>query len=572
MKLIKESFDGVKTKLILGTFLKTIEAFFELLIPLYISKIINDGIINGNKNVLYRIIIIMLILYLFGYICSLISQYFSSNVSQKVGKKLRVNIFSKIINLNQKEMDNFEYEIISNSITNDVKQIENGLNMAIRVGLRTPIVAIGSIIMASTINFKLSLIFICSTIIIFVFLYLFMSYLSNYYQKIQSKKDRLNSLVEQQVNGSRIIKSFNTQNTEIYKGFKINTEISKKLLNFEYLNSLLNPATYLIINIALIVILYLGNNYIKMNTISYGDVVALVNYLMQTFVSVSVLVNLVFIFSKFSSSYSRIKSILNYKTCKEQKRNHVINDIETLEFKNVSFGYNDDKILDNINFLIDKKMTIGIMGLTGSGKSTLAKLILNLYKPDNGNVLINGIDINKISKQNLKNNISIVMQKPNLFYGTLKYNFKLINKNITRNDMISSLKVSKIDDFIYNKSKGENMFILENGKNLSGGQKQRIAIAIALSKKPNLLILDDSSCALDLQTEYSLYKSLKDYDSAGITIIISQRISTMKMCDKIIVMDNGKISGYDTFDNLLKSNTIFKKIISTQEVGDTYEK
>lgn len=572
MKLIKESFDGVKTKLILGTFLKTIEAFFELLIPLYISKIINDGIINGNKNVLYRIIIIMLILYLFGYICSLISQYFSSNVSQKVGKKLRVNIFSKIINLNQKEMDNFEYEIISNSITNDVKQIENGLNMAIRVGLRTPIVAIGSIIMASTINFKLSLIFICSTIIIFVFLYLFMSYLSNYYQKIQSKKDRLNSLVEQQVNGSRIIKSFNTQNTEIYKGFKINTEISKKLLNFEYLNSLLNPATYLIINIALIVILYLGNNYIKMNTISYGDVVALVNYLMQTFVSVSVLVNLVFIFSKFSSSYSRIKSILNYKTCKEQKRNHVINDIETLEFKNVSFGYNDDKILDNINFLIDKKMTIGIMGLTGSGKSTLAKLILNLYKPDNGNVLINGIDINKISKQNLKNNISIVMQKPNLFYGTLKYNFKLINKNITRNDMISSLKVSKIDDFIYNKSKGENMFILENGKNLSGGQKQRIAIAIALSKKPNLLILDDSSCALDLQTEYSLYKNLKDYDSAGITIIISQRISTMKMCDKILVMDNGKISGYDTFDNLLKSNTIFKKIISTQEVGDTYEK
>lgn len=572
MKLIKESFDGVKTKLILGTFLKTIEAFFELLIPLYISKIINDGIINGNKNVLYRIIIIMLILYLFGYICSLISQYFSSNVSQKVGKKLRVNIFSKIINLNQKEMDNFEYEIISNSITNDVKQIENGLNMAIRVGLRTPIVAIGSIIMASTINFKLSLIFICSTIIIFVFLYLFMSYLSNYYQKIQSKKDRLNSLVEQQVNGSRIIKSFNTQNTEIYKGFKINTEISKKLLNFEYLNSLLNPATYLIINIALIVILYLGNNYIKINTISYGDVVALVNYLMQTFVSVSVLVNLVFIFSKFSSSYSRIKSILNYKTCKEQKRNHVINDIETLEFKNVSFGYNDDKILDNINFLIDKKMTIGIMGLTGSGKSTLAKLILNLYKPDNGNVLINGIDINKISKQNLKNNISIVMQKPNLFYGTLKYNFKLINKNITRNDMISSLKVSKIDDFIYNKSKGENMFILENGKNLSGGQKQRIAIAIALSKNPNLLILDDSSCALDLQTEYSLYKNLKDYDSAGITIIISQRISTMKMCDKIIVMDNGKISGYDTFDNLLKSNTIFKKIISTQEVGDTYEK
>lgn len=572
MKLIKESFDGLKTKLILGTFLKTIEAFFELLIPLYISKIINDGIINGNKNVLYRIIIIMLILYLFGYICSLISQYFSSNVSQKVGKKLRVNIFSKIINLNQKEMDNFEYEIISNSITNDVKQIENGLNMAIRVGLRTPIVAIGSIIMASTINFKLSLIFICSTIIIFVFLYLFMSYLSNYYQKIQSKKDRLNSLVEQQVNGSRIIKSFNTQNTEIYKGFKINTEISKKLLNFEYLNSLLNPATYLIINIALIVILYLGNNYIKMNTISYGDVVALVNYLMQTFVSVSVLVNLVFIFSKFSSSYSRIKSILNYKTCKEQKRNHVINDIETLEFKNVYFGYNDDKILDNINFLIDKKMTIGIMGLTGSGKSTLAKLILNLYKPDNGNVLINGIDINKISKQNLKNNISIVMQKPNLFYGTLKYNFKLINKNITRNDMISSLKVSKIDDFIYNKSKGENMFILENGKNLSGGQKQRIAIAIALSKKPNLLILDDSSCALDLQTEYSLYKNLKDYDSAGITIIISQRISTMKMCDKIIVMDNGKISGYDTFDNLLKSNTIFKKIISTQEVGDTYEK
>ena len=567
MREFYDSFNGNKLKLVFGSLLKTVEAFFELLIPLYIAKIINEGIVFSSSDVLYKCIFVMIIFYLMGYICSVVSQYFSSLVASNVGRNIRNKIFSKVINFKQSEMDTFDSKFINNSLTNDVKQLESGINMIMRIGLRAPIVAIGSIIMAFTINFKLSLIFVVSTIIIFLFLYFFLSYLSKRYIDIQNKKDRLNLVVSEMVDGSRVIRGFNEQEKEISKGIKAGSKIFENSLFVEYLQSLFNPITYLIINISLLIILYISNDLVSSSVLLNGDVVALINYLTQTFVAISALVNLVFILSKFLASFSRIKTLFDYEVIVDEERREEVASIKSLEFSNVSFSYRNNNVLSDIDFKVNQGTTLGIIGLTGSGKSTLAKLILNLYKCKNGSIFINSLDINNISTNSLKNNISLVLQKPNLYSGTIRDNFMICNPNISEEDINKYLKISMAYDFVYSFDKGLDTVLLENGKNLSGGQKQRLAIAIALSRNPSLLILDDSSCALDLKTEYDLYSNLNREDIGDIRIIISQRISTMKMCDKILVIDNGKVSGFGTYSSLIKKNKIFKEIVLSQEEG-----
>jgi len=567
MREFYDSFKGNKIKLVFGSLLKTIEAIFELLIPLYIANIINNGIIFGDRDVLFRSIIIMIIFYLCGYICSIISQYFSSLVASRVGNNIRNKIFSKVMNLSQVEMDKFDSKYINNSITNDVKQLENGINMVMRIGLRAPIVAIGSIIMAMTINFKLSIIFIISTVIVFFFLYFFLSYLSKCYIKIQSYKDKLNLIISEMVDGSRVIRSFNEQERENNKGIKASSRIFDLGVFVEYLQSLFNPVTYLIINVSLLIILYISKSLVVDKILFSGDVVALINYLTQTFVAVSALVNLVFIFSKAVASFSRIKTLFDYEVIVDEREDIKITSITSLEFSLVDFAYSKNKrVLEDVSFKIDKNMTLGIIGLTGSGKSTLSKLILNLYKCSDGEILINSTNINSISKDSLRDNISFVMQKPNLFSGTIRDNFKITNPNISLKEINKCLKFSKAYDFVYSFPKGIDTVLVENSRNLSGGQKQRLAIAIALAKNPALLILDDSSCALDLKTERELYSNLKNISS--MKIIISQRVSTMRMCDKVLVLENGKVIGFDTYNNLLLNNKVFKNIVLSQEEVD----
>lgn len=571
MKDFYDSFNGNKLKLIFGSLLKTVEAFFELLIPLYIAKIINEGIVFSNVDVLYKSIFIMISFYFLGYICSIVSQYFSSLVASNVGMNIRNKIFSKVIKFKQSDMDSFDSKFINTAVTNDVKQIENGINMLMRIGLRAPIVALGSIIMAFTISAKLSLIFIVSTIIIFLFLYFFLSYLSKCYVKIQTRKDKLNLVVSEMVDGSRVIRGFNEQEKENDKGIKVSSKIFSDSLFVEYLQSLFNPVTYLIINISLLIILYISNDFVSGSILLSGDVVALINYLTQTFVAISALVNLVFILSRFLSSFSRIKSLFEYEVSKESVRDNSIDSISSLEFKDVSFSYRNKNVLSNVSFCVNAGTTLGIIGLTGSGKSTLAKLLLNLYNCNSGSILLNNSLIDTISLDSLKENISLVMQKPNLFSGSIRNNFLICNPKISEEEINKCLKISLAYDFVYSFDKGLDTILLENGKNLSGGQKQRLAIAIALAKNPSLLVLDDSSCALDLKTEYDLYSNLKKNDIGNIKIIISQRISTMKMCDKILVIDKGMVSGFGTYSSLLKKNKIFKEIVSSQEVGEKHE-
>lgn len=567
MRYFYDAFKGNKLKLVFGSLLKTIEAFFELLIPLYIAKIINDGIVLKNINTLYKCIFVMIIFYFLGYICSCVSQYFSSMVASLVGKNIRNKIFLKVMNLEQSEFDKFDSKFINNLVTNDVKQLENGINMIMRIGLRAPIVAIGSIVMASFINLNLSLIFIISTMIVFLFLYFFLSYLSKCYIKIQEYKDKLNLVVSEMVDGSRVVRAFNQQEKENDKGVKANGKIFSMSLFVEYLQSLFNPVTYLIINISLLIILYFSNSYVNSGILFSGEVVALINYLTQTFVAISALVNLVFIFSKAIASFNRIKSLFIYEEICYDRENIDIEAISSLEFCSVDFSYKKNKkILEDMSFLIKSGTTLGVIGLTGSGKSTLAKLILNLYRCNKGEILINGININSISRKSLKNNISLVMQKNNLFSGSIRDNFKICNPSISEKEIDKCLKISKSYDFVYSFPKGIDTLILENGKNLSGGQKQRLSIALMLAKNPSLLILDDSSCSLDLKTEYDLYTNLKDI--SNIKIIISQRVSMMKMCDKILVVDQGKISGFGTYKSLLKSNKTFKDIVLSQEGGE----
>lgn len=564
MKDFYDCFNGNKVKLVFGSLLKTIEAFFELLIPLYIADIINKGIVFNDKDVLTRSILTMCIFYFLGYLCSVVSQFFSSLVAANVGKNIRNKLFTKVMNIDQIEMDKFDAKFINNLVTNDVKQFENGINMVMRIGLRAPIVAVGSIIMAFTINFKLSLIFVVSTIIIFLFLYFFLTYLAKFYLKIQNDKDKLNLVVSEMVDGSRVVRSFNEQERENNRGIKAGSKIFKKSVLLEKMQSLFNPITYLIINISLLLILYFSNTLVSNGSLLSGDVVALINYLTQTFVAISALVNLVFIFSKALASFNRIKMIFEYKVNDEKRKNIDIDFISSLEFSKVNFAYKKNKkILDDVSFKVDEKMTLGIIGLTGSGKSSLAKLMLNLYKCNSGKILINNVDINDIKKDDLKQNISLVMQKPNLFSGSIRNNFKISNPNISEKEINECLKVSMAYDFVYSFPKGLDTLLLENGKNLSGGQKQRLAIAIALAKQPSLLVLDDASCALDLKTEHELYTNLNK--TKNIKVIISQRVMTMHMCDKILVIDDGRVSGIGKYDELLKNNKVFQAIVKSQE-------
>ena len=570
MRYFYDAFKGDRFKLVFGSLLKTVEAFFELLIPLYIADIINKGIVFSDSDVLYKSILVMVLFYFLGYICSVVSQYFSSLVAANVGKKLRNNIFTKLMNLHQVEMDNFDSKYVNNVVTNDVKQLENGINMVMRIGLRAPIVAIGSIIMALLINFNLSIIFIVSTIIVFCFLYFFLVYLSKRYIKLQSFKDKLNLVVSEMVSGSRVIRSFNGQEKENDKGICVSGKILKDSVILEYLQALFNPVTYLIINVSLLIILYLSNGYVSDGVLLNGDVVALINYLTQTFTAISALVNLVFIFSKAVASFNRIKLLFDYEVVVEERENIEIDEVNSLEFKDVDFVYGKKSVLEGISFNVKKNMTLGIIGLTGSGKSTLSKLMANLYKCSSGKILLNGIDINEINSESLKNNVSLVLQKPNLFSGSIRDNFKISNPSISEKEIDECLKISKAYDFVYAFPKGIDTLLLENGKNLSGGQKQRLVVAIALAKKPSLLVLDDSSCSLDLKTECELYDNLRDV--SNIKIIISQRVAMMKRCDKVLLIDNGKVIGFDTYKKLLKNNKTFKDIVLSQEESDSTEK
>ena len=556
-------------RLIIGPIFKFIEAVFELIVPILMALIIDEGIKKrgGDLKYIYSIGIIIIVLGILGLASSLVCQFSASRASQGYGTLLRNAIFKKINSLSAKELDTMGSDALVNIMTNDINQLQLAVAMLIRLVVRAPFLVLGSLVASMIINFKIGLIFLIMIILISIVLYFIVKASSTKYTKVQSKLDDLSIVSSENLKGSREVRGFATQEKEKERFIKEAKAYQKEALSIAKISSLLNPFTSVITNIAIIAIIYFGSKMVNRGNLLQGEVIALVNYMNQILLALIVVSNLVVIFTKAYASLKRCDALLSLNSSiKNGEDTDIDFDNENIiEFKNVSFAYDDitETSIHDIDFSVKKGSTIGIIGGTGSGKSTLIKLIERFYDPSLGKIYLSGKDLQEYDLKILRKTIGLVHQKAVLFKGTIRTNLQMANSNASDDEMIAALRVAKAFDFVMEKG-GLDAWVEENGRNYSGGQKQRITIAQAIVKKPNILILDDSTSALDYMTDAAVRKNIKNYSKDLTTIIISQRASSLKDADKIIVLDDGKISGFDTHEQLLKNNEIYKEVYEIQ--------
>lgn len=571
MKKVLPFFKSYKRELTLGPLFKLIEAILELFIPIIMIKIIDIGIPNNDINYILKIGLTLILLGLVGLSFALVCQYYASIASQGIGTKIRTALFEHINKLSHSEIDNIGTSTLITRLTNDITLIQNGIAMLIRLGTRSPFVIIGSTVMAFAINFQLALVFLIAMPIISILLYFIMKKSIILYKEIQKKLDNISLITRENIEGVRVIKAFSKEESEIERFKNRNNDYSEETIKALKVSSLLNPLTSVVMNFAIVFILYFGARKVNLGASTQGEIIALINYIIQISLALIVFSQLVITLTKGYTSLIRVSEVLEIQPSIIEKNNELsITSVDSkkplIEFRNVYFSYNDSKeySLKNISFKINKNEVIGIIGGTASGKSTIINLLSRFYDVTKGEVLIKGINIKNYSFKKLRNLISIVPQKSVLFSGTLRSNLELGNRNLTDEDIKRVLDISMASDFV---NKLENKYdaeVLKGGKNFSGGQKQRLSIARALAKNSEILVLDDSLSALDYATDLQLRKNLKEQVKDTTIIMISQRASSLKNADKIIVLDNGEINAIGTHEELLKSSEVYKEIYYSQ--------
>lgn len=558
-----------KKELILGPTFKLAEAILEVLLPTLMALIIDNGVASQNKVYIFKIGGLMMLCTTIGLGCALVCQFMSSRASQGVGTDIRDAIFKHIGTFSHKELDKFGTSSLINRTTSDVNQIQSAVAMLIRLVIRAPFLCIGGAVMAMIIDLKLSLILFISVPVFVIILYFIMKKSIPLYKIVQSKLDNIALVLRENLTGIRVVRAFATVEKE-KEIFKNTTEdYSATAVRVGLISSLTNPATTLIMNLAVIAVLWFGGIRVNVGSMTQGQIIAYVNYLILILNALVVLANLVVLFTKASASASRINDIFETKSILQDKEN--VNVFENkndcvIEFKNVCFSYNDTKqyVLKNLSFKAFKGQTIGIIGGTGAGKTTLVQLIPRFYDVSEGEVLINGVNVRDYSQEALRKKIGIVPQKAVLFSGTITENIRWGKKNATDKEIQRAAQTAQASSFIKDLKEGYNSKISQGGSNLSGGQKQRLTIARAIIKQPQILILDDSSSALDYATDVELRKALKNYTKDMTVIIISQRASTLKNSDLIIVLEDGDVEGVGIHDELIKSCSIYKEICLSQ--------
>ncbi|MPM08627.1 putative ABC transporter ATP-binding protein [bioreactor metagenome] len=558
-----------KKESILGPIFKLIEAILELFIPIVMAKIIDVGVKNKDMIYIFKMGGILILLGITGLIFALVCQYYASKASQGVGTAIRSSLFSKINTFSHSEIDKIGTPTLITRITNDVNQIQNGVAMMIRLGSRAPFIIIGSTIMALALDLKLSLIFLITIPLITLTIYFVMSKSLPLYKIIQNKLDTISLITRENLEGTRVIKAFSNEENEKLRFKNASNDLSDISINVGKVSALLNPLTYIIMNLSIVAILWFGGIKVNSGSLTQGETIAFVNYITQILLTLIVFAQLIVILTKASTSANRVSEILEIESTITENNIIKLNNITTnpfIEFKNVCFSYtnSNEYSLSNISFTINKNETIGIIGGTGSGKSTLINLIPRFYDSSKGQVLVNGIDVKNYSLKSLRNLIGIVPQKAVLFTGTLLENLKWGKEYVTLSEIEAALEISQSSSFVQSLPKQYDTPILQGGKNLSGGQKQRLTIARALVSNPEILILDDSSSALDFTTDANLRKALKEKVKDTTVIMVSQRASSIKNADKIIVLDNGEIAGIGSHDYLIENCEVYKEIYSSQ--------
>lgn len=560
-----------KKECFLGPLFKLLEAILELIVPLVMAKIIDIGVKSYDTSYIIKMGILIIILGIVGLGSALVCQYFAAKASQGFGTNLRNKLFHHINSLSHSEIDNIGTPSLITRIINDVNQLQVAVAMAIRLGVRAPFIILGSAIMAMFINLKLSLIFFLSIPLIVLTLYLVMGKAVPLYRVIQKKLDKISLITRENLDGVRVVRAFSKQDVEKDRFNIAALDHSNTAIKVGKLSALLNPLTFMIMNFSIAFIVWFGGIGVNNGNFTQGEIIAFVNYMTQILLTLIVVANLVIIFTKASASATRVNEVLYTKssikeTSSSTKVQAIDNSSKIIEFKNVSFSYNNSKqySLDNISLSINKGETIGIIGGTGSGKSTLVNLMPRFYESTEGEIFINGENIKNYSLKNLRNLFGIVPQKAVLFTGSLRENMKWANKDASDEEILMALDIAQCSDFVSNLKDGLDTAVLQGGKNFSGGQKQRLTIARALVGPPKIIILDDSSSALDFATDLKLRQALNTHAKDITTIIVSQRASSIKNSDKIVVLDDGKLAGIGTHEELLENSEVYKEICLSQ--------
>lgn len=565
-----------KAELIIGPFFKWLEAVFELIIPVVMAKIIDVGIANKDTNYILKMGLVMVGLGFFGYAFSLICQTIATKTAEDVGQDMRSDLYQKINTLSYNDLDRFSAPTLVTRITNDVQQISWAVALLIRLVVRAPFLIIGATALAMIINLKISIIFLISATIASTVYYIIMTKSIYYFKTIQKKLDGIALLTRENLSGTRVVRSFSKQADEINKFNTANNKHAEANISAGKISSLLNPLTYALFNIAIVAIIWFGGKQVYIGNLTQGQVIALVNYMIQISMALFMVTQLVIAFTRASASAIRVNEIFNIpQSSTENVINTNFSPIQSdtkVSFKNVCFTYEGNVAPSLINFSLDvaEGETIGIIGGTGSGKTTLINLLPRFYDTGSGNIFIDGINIKDYPTTILRNKFGIVPQNSTLFKGSIKENLLWGNKDATIDDINYALQISESKEFVDRKINGIEHSVTQSGKNLSGGQRQRLCIARAMIKKPEILILDDSFSALDFQTDLKLRQNIKKDLTKTTVFIISQRISTIKNADKIVVLDNGKVKGIGKHTQLIENCPLYKNIFELQnyEVAD----
>ncbi|MEK5237912.1 ABC transporter ATP-binding protein [Paenibacillus sp. FSL L8-0470] len=566
-----------RKEVILGPIFKLLEAILELLLPTIVALIVNNGIGGQDSAYVYRMGGLMLLMSLLGFGCSMVCQYYAARASQGFGTSLRNKMFKHISSLSYAELDTFGTPSLINRITSDVNQLQVAVAMLIRLVVRAPFICIGAIIMSMILDFRLSLILLAATPVFGVILYFIITRSSPLYRKYQQKLDHLALVLSENLSGIRVIRAFAEARREKQRFNEASDDLTATAIRVGRISAWLGPMTTLVVNAAIIAILWVGGIHIDAGRLSQGEIIAFINYVTQILLALIVVSNLVILFTKAASSANRVNEVLAAETSISDEGNSALPVMEAaapaISFEHVSFGYNKtgELALQDISVVINRGETVGLIGSTGSGKSTFVNLIQRFYDAVEGEVRVGGVNVKEYRLDQLRSLIGIVPQKALLFTGTIADNLRWGKQNATKEEMMQAAVVAQADEFIRKLPEGLDTPVARGGLNLSGGQKQRLTIARAVVGTPPILILDDSSSALDFATDAALRRALKESSRDTTVLLVSQRVSTVRQADQIIVFDEGRIVGKGSHQELLESCGVYQEIcqsqLSSEEAG-----
>lgn len=581
MKHLRKYFQGYKVRTVTAPLFKCLEACFELLVPLVVAGMIDRGIREGDSAYVLKMAGVLLLLAVIGLVCSITAQYFAARVAIHVGTELRRDLFQKILSLGYAEIDEVGTSTLITRMTSDINQVQNGINMFLRLFLRSPFIVFGAMVMAFTVDGKAALLFVVTIPVLSIIVFSMMLFSMPLYKKVQKQLDRIVLMTRENLLGARVIRAFNRQCQEQEEFHKEQDRLVAFQLFVGKISALLNPLTYMVVNLAVMGLLYTGGIRVDTGSLTQGQVVALVNYMLQILAELMKLADLIILMTKASACLSRVNAVFELESeqqkaadLKEEsnlaanrKRQKSANAKKSfLEFDDVSFVYpgSQSASLSHVTFSAERGQTIGVIGGTGSGKTTLINLIPRFYEVSQGEIRIDKVPIRQMDVASLRERIGIVPQNPVLFQGTLRDNLKWGKKDAEDAKLQEALRIAQAAEFVEQKKEGLDLGIEQNGRNLSGGQKQRLTIARALVRKPEILILDDASSALDYATDAALRKSLSEQKKEGLVFLVSQRVSAVRYADQILVLEEGALVGLGTHESLLAECDVYREICQSQ--------